>query len=85
MTDVADRSDARKQVRPLGRWLVAFLALAILVTGVVDYEIARAINGYYFQTHAVPLTMTDLVLGVLALYLFAVAITGRWWPARRVS
>ena len=72
-------------MRPLWRWLLVLCALAILTAGIVNYQIASSINWYYFRVRAVPLSAADYALGILVLYLLAVAIFGRWLPARRSS
>ena len=72
-----------KRLRSLWRWLIALVALALLGGGIINYQIASSINWHYFRTRCVPLSAADYALSVLVLYLFIVAIFGRWFPVRR--
>lgn len=74
-----------KPIRPVWRWVIAFVALTVLVIGIINYQVASSINWSYFKSRAVPMTPVDFALGVFVLYLLFVAISGRWLPVRRVS
>ncbi|MBF6025049.1 hypothetical protein [Lysobacter niastensis] len=44
----------------------------------VNYQVARSINGYYFQESRVPLGGLDILAALVVVYLLLVAVFGRW-------
>lgn len=74
----------RKRIHPLWRCLIALVSLAVLGNWLLNYQIASAINYSYFKSRSVPLTVVDVGLLLLAIYLCGVAMFGRWLPTGRV-
>lgn len=67
-----------RQIRTRWRWCIAAVSLAGLALMCVNYQVARSINGYYFNNPRVPLGALDVIAASMAIYLLLVAISGRW-------
>jgi hypothetical protein len=63
--------------------IVAFACAAVIATfQLLGYQIARAINHYYFKVNDVPITPSDILAFALVFFLLFVALTGRLLPNR---
>jgi len=77
--------ETSRRIRPLWRWCIAVVSLVGMALMFVDYQIARSINGYYFNNPRVPFRALDVLSALLVAYLFLVAIFGRWRLLARSS
>lgn len=65
------------RMRPMWRWCIALIAVAMALLMFVSYEIVRVINATYFKLPT-PLGILDHLGILLVIYLLSVAISGRW-------
>jgi hypothetical protein len=68
----------QRKIRPIWRWCIGVAATVGMALMVVNYQVARSINGYYFHDPSVPIKALDIFVSLLASYLLLVAIFGRW-------
>jgi hypothetical protein len=67
-----------KKLHPALRLLLVLVGLYFAVQMAFSYKVARAINNTYFPASPTPIGALDVLSVLLLLYLFAVAVTGRW-------
>jgi len=77
--------EASRRIRPLWRCCIAAVSLAGMALMFFNYQIARSINGYYFDNPSVPLRALDVLAALVVTYLLLVAVFGRWRLLSRSS
>ena len=78
MSDDHRSAQKHMKIRPLWRLCIGVAAVAGMALMLVNFQIARSINAYYFHDPSVPIRALDVLAILAAVYLLLVAIFGRW-------